>query len=110
MGKFIGDLASSITLTGNTEPERFTAAELTAFGFDEIKGGKSVTQTEVKELTEKIKTNMKSSFSPTATYSLQDATSGLIPAQVSEGITITIDGKTLTSGTDYNLFKEKEQE
>ncbi len=110
VGKFIGDLASSITLTGNTEPERFTAAELTAFGFDEIKGGKSVTQTEVKELTEKIKTNMKSSFSPTATYSLQDATSGLIPAQVSEGITITIDGKTLTSGTDYNLFKEKEQE
>lgn len=110
VGKFIGDLASSITLTDNTEPERFTAVELTAFGFDEIKGGKSVTQTEVKELTEEIKTSMKSSFSPTATYSLQDATSGLIPAQVSEGITITIDGKTLTSGTDYNLFKEKKQE
>lgn len=110
VGKFIGDLASSITLTDNTVPARFTAGELTAFGFDKVIEGNAVKKENVEALTDEIKKEMKSSLVPTGTYSLEDAKSGLIPAQTSAEITITIGGATLTSGNDYNLFTKQEEE
>ncbi len=111
VGKFIGDLACSITFTDITEPvTRFTKEQLTALGFDKIQAG-NLTRGNVSELTDEIKADMKKEALEKATYySLQDATTGLIPAQTANGITITINNTTLKEGNDFNRFTQINKE
>lgn len=105
VGKFIGDLACSITFNNTAEPvTKFTEAELTKFGFNKIQVGNQ-TKENVEELTDDVKTEMKNAALNSATYvSLQDATTALIPAQTAQNITIIVDSKTLQQGNDFNKF------
>lgn len=111
VGKFIGDLACSITFSNmNESVTEFTAKELTAFGFGKIQVG-NYTKDSVSEFTDTVKKEMKNEALRNATYvSLQDATTPFIPAQTANNITIVVNEKTLTTGTDFNRFTSIEVE
>lgn len=105
MSKFIGDIASSVTITSCTCNESFTAEELQAFGYNDF-----LDYTYKKgETAEATETNRTTALANAKHYSLTDATSPLIPAVVGTGKTIKIDNTTLTDGTNYNRFTEIEQ-
>lgn len=106
MSKFIGDIASSVTITSCTCNESFTAEELQAFGYNDF-----LDYTYQKgETAEATETNRTTALANAKHYSLKDATSPFIPAVVGNGKKITIDSTVLTDGTNYNCFTEIQQQ
>lgn len=98
MSKFIGDInATGISIDNQCSVDAaFTAAELTAFGYDNF-----ADYTYSETATDEDKTAIKNGANY---YSLKDATSPFVPAQVDNG-TVTVNISTiLKAGTDYNLF------
>lgn len=100
MSKFIGDIGAncSVTFASCTvsENEKFTKDELASFGYDD-----TASYTYQKGLSEE---NITKIVEQANHYSLADATTPLIPAQVSNGVTIKVGESTLVAGTDYNRF------
>lgn len=99
MSKFIGDInatGSTISIDSQCSVDAaFTTAELTAFGYDNF-----ADYTYLNTATEEEKAAIVNGANY---YSLKDATSHFVPAQVDNG-TVVVNSTTLKAGTDYNLF------
>ena len=98
MSKFIGDinLVGTVTIDSDCSVDAsFTEENLKSFGYGDI-----ADYTYAKDASQEV---INAAVSAAKHYSLADATSPFIPAQV-DGGTITVNSTTLVKGTDYNRF------
>lgn len=98
MSKFIGDinLVGTVTIDSDCSVDAsFTEENLKSFGYGDV-----ADYTYAKDASQEV---INAAVSAAKHYSLADATSPFIPAQV-DGGTITVNSTTLVKGTDYNRF------
>lgn len=98
MSKFIGDinLKGTVAIDNNCSVDAsFTETELNSFGYGDI-----AEYTYAKGASQEV---INAAVAAAKHYSLADATSPFIPAQVDEG-TITVNSTALVKGTNYNRF------
>lgn len=99
MSKFIGDINledGTVIIDNNCSVDAsFTETELNSFGYGDV-----AEYTYAKDASQEV---INAAVAAAKHYSLADATSSFIPAQV-DGGTITVNSTTLAKGTDYNRF------